>query len=107
MAPMTRRHPRLFHRQNTKFVSVTLPMISDDERRGRLAVRHLLLPEKRAADVPAVAEALVALHSSDPVTVYLTAAARLGHPSVEAVDTALHRDGRCSVTMRCGGRCGS
>jgi hypothetical protein len=67
-------------------------MISDDERRGRLAVRHLLLPEKRAADVPAIAEALVALHSSDPVTVYLTAAARLRHPSVEAVDTALYED---------------
>jgi hypothetical protein len=71
---------------------VTLPIISDDERRGRLAFRHLLLPEKPAADLPAVAEALVALHSSDPVTVYLAAAARLEHPSVETVDNAMYRD---------------
>jgi hypothetical protein len=71
---------------------VTLPIISDDERRGRLAFRHLLLPEKRAADLPAVAEALVALHSSDPVTVYLAAAARLEHPSVDTVDNAMYRD---------------
>jgi hypothetical protein len=67
-------------------------MISDDERRRRIAVRHLLLPGARAADVPTVAQALVALHSSDPVSVYLTAAARLKQPSVGAVDTALYRD---------------
>ena len=49
--------------------------ITVDERRARLARRHLLLPEHRTDDVAAIADAVVALHSSDPVTVYLSAAA--------------------------------
>lgn len=71
---------------------MTLPVISDDERRHRLAARHLLLPGESADHVPAVVDALVALHSSDPVSVYLSAAARLQNPSVDMVDTALYRD---------------
>jgi hypothetical protein len=63
---------------------------SADERRARLARRHLLLPETRTDDVVAVADALVALHSTDPVTVYLSAAARMEHPSLEAVDDVLY-----------------
>ena len=49
-------------------------MITDEQRRARLAVRHRLLPRNRTDDLSAVAEAVVALHSSDPVTVYLSAA---------------------------------
>lgn len=37
-------------------------------------------------------DALVALHSSDPVTVYLSAAARLHDPSVQLIDDALYVD---------------
>jgi hypothetical protein len=62
------------------------------ERRARLARRHLLLPETRTDDVPAIADALVALHSTDPVTVYLSAAARMASPSVAAVEEALYGD---------------
>lgn len=66
------------------------PLITNAERRRRLAHRHLLLPGFRAADLPTVVDALVALHSSDPVTVYLAAAARLHTPSIESVDHALY-----------------
>jgi hypothetical protein len=71
-------------------VPVPHALITNAERRRRLAYRHLLLPDLRATDVTAVVDALVALHSSDPVTVYLTAAARLDHPTIEAVDNALY-----------------
>ncbi len=66
--------------------------ISTDERRARLGVRHLLAPGAAAGDVSAVAEALVALHSSDPATVYLSAAARLAEPSLPAVASALYEE---------------
>jgi hypothetical protein len=61
-----------------------------EERRARLAVRHRLLPARRTDDVPAIADDLVALHSSDPVTVYLSAMARMAHPSIEAVEDAIY-----------------
>ncbi len=66
--------------------------VSDDERRARLARRHRLLPERRTDDVAAIAEDVVALHSSDPVTVYLSAMLRMRHPSVAAVEQALYDD---------------
>lgn len=61
-----------------------------EERRARLARRHLLLPPTRTDEVPAVADALVALHSSDPVTVYLSVVARMAHPALAPVDAALY-----------------
>lgn len=65
-----------------------------DERRARLARRHLLLPETRTDDVVAIADAVLALHSSDPVTVYLSAAARMRQASIQAVDEALYEQRR-------------
>src|SRR6478735_12387551 len=62
------------------------------ERRARLARRHRLLPDLRTDDVAAIADGLVALHSTDPVTVYLSAVLRMAHPSVEAVEKALYVD---------------
>ncbi|MFT3852820.1 MAG: crosslink repair DNA glycosylase YcaQ family protein [Ilumatobacteraceae bacterium] len=59
------------------------------ERRARLARRHLLAPGTQVDDVAPIADAGVALHSSDPVTVHLSAWARMAHPSLEAVDAAL------------------
>jgi hypothetical protein len=61
-----------------------------EQRRARLARRHLLAAGARADSVPAVADAVVGLHSSDPVTVYLSAAARLSDPSVAAIERALY-----------------
>ena len=67
-------------------------VIDAEERRARLAVRHRLLPSVRNDDLPRVADDLVALHSSDPVTVYLSAASRMVAPSIEAVERALYKD---------------
>jgi hypothetical protein len=54
------------------------------ERRRRLAVRHALAPADRVAGTPPdpahVARRLVALHSTDPATVYLSVLARLSVP---------------------------
>ena len=60
------------------------------ERRARLGVRHRLAA--RAASVGEVAGALVALHATDPATVYLSAAARMVSPSVAALEDALYAD---------------
>ncbi|ANY05065.1 winged helix DNA-binding domain-containing protein [Pseudonocardia sp. HH130630-07] len=66
--------------------------VSDAERRYRLTLRHRLVPSTRTDDVVAIADDLVALHSTDPVTVYLSAAARMVHPRTGAVDEALYTD---------------
>jgi DNA glycosylase AlkZ-like len=64
--------------------------VTDAERRARIAVRHHLTPATRASDVAAIARDLVALHSTDPVAVYLSATARMETPSLAAVDDALY-----------------
>ncbi len=61
-----------------------------EERRARLAVRHHLVPQARIDELPQLADDLVALHSTDPVTVYLSAMARMAHPSLSAVEQALY-----------------
>jgi hypothetical protein len=62
------------------------------ERRARLAVRHRLAREARAAGATDVAEAVVALHSTDPASVYLSASARLREADAGAIDRALYED---------------
>jgi hypothetical protein len=60
--------------------------VTTDERRARLVRRHLLDPEARATSVAAVAEALLALHSTDAATVFLSIRARtegLDPPAIE------------------------
>ncbi len=67
-------------------------MISDEQRRVRLGLRHLLVPARRAAGVEQVADAVVGLHATDAATVYLSACARLAEPSAAAVERALYDD---------------
>jgi hypothetical protein len=50
-------------------------VMSNEERRARLGIRHRLAGP--AADVVEAADSMVGLHSSDPVTVYLSARARV------------------------------
>jgi hypothetical protein len=59
--------------------------IGIEERRARLAVRHRLAPSARAATSEEVAEAVVALHGTDPASVFLAVAARadVTHQDVE------------------------
>ena len=66
--------------------------ITTDQRRARLAIRHRLAPSARTDDVAAITDSVVALHSTDPATVYLSAMARMSHPSIEAVSAALYED---------------
>ncbi|HEX3200046.1 MAG TPA: winged helix DNA-binding domain-containing protein [Propionibacteriaceae bacterium] len=66
--------------------------IDAEERRARLAERHRLLPRTRTDNLPDIADDVVALHSSDPVSVFLSAMARMAHPSIEAVERALYAD---------------
>jgi DNA glycosylase AlkZ-like len=67
-----------------------MQQITDAERRRRLAQRHLLLPSARVERVDAATDALVALHSSDPVSVYLSAAARMNGASLAGIERALY-----------------
>lgn len=71
---------------------MTLREVTVEERRARLGSRHRLAPSARTDDVVTIADALVALHSSDPVTVYLSATARMATPSIEAVEASLYDD---------------
>ncbi|MEU8704072.1 winged helix DNA-binding domain-containing protein [Streptomyces sp. NPDC048565] len=66
--------------------------ISDEQRRIRLGRRHLLAPSVRAASAVDVADAVVALHSTDAATVFLSVCARLTDPGVAAVERALYED---------------
>lgn len=71
---------------------MTSRVVTDGERRARLATRHLLAPGLRAPSAEAVAEALVALHATDAATVYLSALARLAAPETAEVERALYDD---------------
>ncbi|QNP55630.1 winged helix DNA-binding domain-containing protein [Tessaracoccus defluvii] len=61
-------------------------------RRSRLARRHALTPGSRRDDVVALADDLVAVHSTDPATVYLSLLARMQRPDLDAVERALYTD---------------
>ena len=64
--------------------------IDIEERRARLAARHHL-----ATPVPTAVEAaqgVVALHGTDAASVYLSAAARMHAPTLEAIDATLYED---------------
>jgi hypothetical protein len=60
------------------------------ERRARLGVRHHLAHSTRATAPLGVARDLVALHGTDPATVFLSIAARVNNPSVAAIEDALY-----------------
>ena len=66
--------------------------ITDGERRARIGVRHRLAAATRAPEVGDVAESLVALHSTDPASVFLSANARMDDATVERIETALYED---------------
>jgi hypothetical protein len=65
-------------------------VISDDERRWRLATRHRLVSP--SPSVEEAAGAMVGLHSSDPATVYLSALARVPGLLPGDVEAALYEE---------------
>ena len=60
------------------------------ERRARLVQRHFLSATARARGVVELADGLVGLHATDPATVFLSARARLDHPSIVGIEDALY-----------------
>lgn len=70
------------------------PMRSIDaaERRARLAVRHRLATPERSGLVDEIARSLVALHATDPATVFLSVAARGKGLTPADVERALYED---------------
>ncbi|MEU6978313.1 winged helix DNA-binding domain-containing protein [Streptomyces sp. NPDC046371] len=69
-------------------------LVGPEERRARLALRHRLAGAARAATAEEVAGALVALHATDPATVFLAAGARLAEDRdpVAEVERALYEE---------------
>jgi len=59
------------------------------QRRARLAARHALAPASRVSGVGEVADAMVALHATEPATLHLAVAAR-SDCSVADVERALY-----------------
>ena len=72
--------------------------IAVEERRARLALRHRLTPAARVEGAIEVARDLVALHGTDPASVFLAAFARTRSPAVAEVERALY-DERTLVRM--------
>lgn len=66
--------------------------LDDDERRRRLGVRHRLSSGTRDADVAAAAASVVALHGTDPASMFLAAWARTEDVGVAEVERALYDD---------------
>ena len=66
--------------------------VTDAERRARLGIRHRLAAATRAFEVRDVADSLVALHSTDPASVFLSANARMDDATVAGIEKALYVD---------------
>jgi hypothetical protein len=66
--------------------------ITVEQRRARLARRHLLAPGERAADPAGAARAMVALHGTDPASVHLSCWVRTTGCGVAEVERALYED---------------
>ncbi|MFP3990879.1 winged helix DNA-binding domain-containing protein [Streptomyces sp. E11-3] len=68
--------------------------ITHEERRARLGVRHRLAAKARGQVTEDVARSLVALHATDPATVFLAVGARLADDSgpVAGLERALYEE---------------
>jgi Winged helix DNA-binding domain len=66
--------------------------VSAAQRRRRLAVRHHLAPGQRAGTVQAAAADIIALHGTDPASVYLAAWARTREVDKAAIEYALYEE---------------
>lgn len=64
--------------------------MTTDERRRRVAVRHRLADAFRADDPVAVSHSVVALHATDPTSVYLQVRARSQNATAADVSEALY-----------------
>lgn len=73
--------------------------IDTAERRRRLLTRHLLTAGTRTADPVAAANAVVALHATDPATVYLSAWARMSRGTQTDLADAMYLEKQLTRLM--------
>ena len=66
--------------------------VSPAGRRARLAARHRLAPRERAGTVAAAVDGIIALHGTDPASVYLSAWARTDGVGKAAIEHALYEE---------------
>jgi hypothetical protein len=66
--------------------------VDAEERRARLARRHRLTPTSRAQDVCDAVRSVVAFHSSDPASVFLSAWARTQELEIRRLESALYAE---------------
>ncbi len=66
--------------------------VTNEERRTRLGVRHALVPSSRVGSAEASVESVVALHATDPATVYVSYWARSEAPQAADLERALNQD---------------
>ncbi|MBJ7601480.1 MAG: hypothetical protein DLM67_08830 [Candidatus Nephthysia bennettiae] len=66
--------------------------IEAEEQRARLALRHHLAPEARAGSAVEAAGDMVALHGTDPASVFLAAWARTRSADAGGLERALYED---------------
>jgi hypothetical protein len=72
---------------------MSAPVMSVEERRARLAIRHRLAPSARSDDdVLGITRDLVVAHATDPATMVLSLALRMAQPDPAAVEAALYDD---------------
>ncbi|HEY6786767.1 MAG TPA: crosslink repair DNA glycosylase YcaQ family protein, partial [Trebonia sp.] len=69
-----------------------MPRITVEQRRARLMSRHML--HEPATSVTEAADAMIALHATDPTTLYLSAWARTRCAGPAEVDAALYAERR-------------
>jgi hypothetical protein len=75
-------------------------LIDDVERRARLAVRHRLAAGRAAATCEEVVDAVVALHATDPATVFLSVGARLSDRAAATARTEAALYGETATLTR-------
>jgi Winged helix DNA-binding domain len=66
--------------------------VSMAERRARLAVRHHLAPGERVGTMTAAVDGVIALHGTDPASVYLSAWARTRDVDKAGIEHALYEE---------------
>src|SRR4051812_13219861 len=66
--------------------------VGQQERRARLVTRQLLGAGAKATDPAAAARSVVALHATDPATVFLSVQARTTGVDIGAVESALYEE---------------
>jgi Winged helix DNA-binding domain len=66
--------------------------ISDEQRRARLGLWHRLALRSRTGSVAEIAYSLVGIHSSDPVTVFLSARARNPALTISEIEDSLYKE---------------